>query len=254
MAGKGARGRGGWLRAYLLTVALTAMVIVVVANVPVTTKQGVNFEVSEHRLPLYVKTFEFLDRHTQYRQIAAEATRGAVTDADKLQAVFDWTARRIQPTPETWTIVDDHILNIIIRGYGSSDQRADVCATLLTYAGVPAYWQRVNTTPDRKAGAIFTRAFVGGRWVVFDVASGFLFRTSDGRFAEPVDFAAHRVVVPAAAADLLINGVPYTQVLDAITSSPAPRTLRAELQMPWPRLWYMTKRAIGLEADHGSEQ
>ena len=72
----------------------------------------------------------------------AKLPRCGVGSRTRVLAVFDWTARRIQPTPEGWPVVDDHILNIIIRGYGMTDQRADVFATLTTYAGVPAFWQR----------------------------------------------------------------------------------------------------------------
>ena len=54
---------GARRRVLLALLAVTA--VLGVANVPVTTKQGVNFEISTHRIPLYIKGFEFLDRHAQ---------------------------------------------------------------------------------------------------------------------------------------------------------------------------------------------
>src|SRR5260221_61338 len=114
------RGRLAWW----LRIGVIAGVVLI-ANLPVTTKQGVNHEVTEHRLALYVKTFEFLDRDAQYRQLAKDITGDAASDRARLQAVLAWTARRIQPIPQGWPVVDDHILNIVIRGYGATDQRAD---------------------------------------------------------------------------------------------------------------------------------
>lgn len=229
-----------------------ALVLAVVANVPVTTRQGVNFEVSKHRLPLYVKSFEFLDRHAQYRQLASEITARATSDETRALAVFDWTARRIQPAPGGWPVIDDHILNIIIRGYGTSDQRADVFATLATYAGVPAFWQKVNG-PGAREGVIFTFVRLDGRWAVMDVADGFVFRNTGGGFATPDDCAADGVVIPAAAQSLTVGSTPYTHILKQVRMPAVPRPLRAELQMPLPRLWDATLRTVGYRHDDGPE-
>jgi hypothetical protein len=215
---------------------MVVSVALVFANLPVTTKQGVNFEVSSHRLPLYLKAFEFLDRNAQYRQLAAEITHGIDSDEKRALAVYDWTTRRIQPAPEGWPIVDDHILNIIIRGYGVSDQRADVFATLSTYAGVSAFWQKVDA-PGTEDGVILTFVRVDGRWVVMDVANGFVFRNVRGELASAEDIAADRAVIPARVETLTIGSTPYSQVLNQLRTPPIPRALRAELQMPGRRLW-----------------
>ena len=238
--------------AALLLVAAAAG-LVLAANRQVVTKQGVSFEVSEHRLPLYLKVFELIDRDHQYRQLATDITRGAATDQDRVLAVFNWTARRIQPAPEGWPIVDDHIFNIIVRGYGVGDQRADVFATLVTYAGVPAFWQRVNA-PGTQDGVILTFVRVGGRWIVLDVANQFVFRNERGELATAEDLAARRVPLPDAAASIRIRSTPYATVLNELRMPPIPRPLRAELQMPWPRIWHETKRAAGVEREDGIER
>ena len=224
-----------------------------VLTATVTTRQGIDYAVTEHRMPLYAKAFEFLDRNGQYRRLSAEITRGSDSDQKRVQAVYDWTARRIQPTPQGWAIVDDHILNIIIRGYGTSDQRADVFATLCTYAGVPAFWDKVKV-PGTEDGVVLTFAQVDGRWIVIDVANGFMFRTVGGELAGPGDFPANRVVMPAAADSIMVGSTPYPRLLATLRMPPVPRPLRAELQMPWPRLWDQTKRAIGRRPDNGTER
>ncbi len=235
-------------RRFVIVLVLLVLGMVAFAHLPVTTKQGVNFEVSTHRLPLYRKAFEFLDRDAQYRFLASTITRGAVSDAERVRAVFDWTARRIQPTPDGWEIVDDHILNIIIRGYGTHDQRADVVATLTTYSGVPSFWRKVVSLEGERE-LILTFALVGGRWVVMDIANGFLFETLRGELATLDDFATGRAVLPVVAQSLIIGDSPYPAVFHQLRMPAIPDTLRAELQMPWPRLWYKTRRAIGQVRD-----
>jgi hypothetical protein len=233
------RGRLRWL----LRLGLIGSVLLI-ANLPVTTRQGVNHQITEHRLPLYLKTFEFLDRNAQYGQLAGEITRDATSDRARLMAVFAWTARRIQPIPAGWPVVDDHILNIVIRGYGAPDQRADVCATLLTYAGVPAFWEKVKA-PGTEDGVILTFARVDGRWVVMDVANGFVFQTKAGELATAEDLAADRALLPEAAGSLTVGSTPYSRIFTRLRTPPIPRPLRAELQMPWPRLRDEARRAVG---------
>lgn len=222
--------------------------LVALAHVPVSTRQGVNFEIATYRLPLYRKAFEFLDRDAQYRFLASAITRGTVSDSERVQTVFDWTARRIQPTPDGWDVVDDHILNIIIRGYGTHDQRADVAATLMSYAGVPAFWRKVRP-PGGQPELILTFAQVDDRWVVMDVANRLLFRTTKGALAALDDFATGSATLPADAKSLLIGATPYPEFFQQLRMPSIPRTRRAELQMPWPRLWYQTRRAVGQVSD-----
>lgn len=247
MPAEAARLRSRCRRVVIVQV-LIVLGLVALGHLPVTTKQGVNFEVSEHRLPLYRKAFEFLDRDAQYRFLASTITRDAVSDTERVRAVFDWTARRIQPTPDGWVIVDDHILNIIIRGYGAPDQRADVAATLMTYAGVPSFWRKVRPAGGDPA-LIVTFALVDGRWVVMDVGNRLLFQTLQGELATLDDFSTGSAVLPADTGTLTIGATPYSAVFRQLRMPAIPDTLRAELQMPWRRLWYQTRRAIGQVRD-----
>ena len=224
-----------------------------VANWPVTTRQGVNFEVSSHRLPLYLKAFEFLSRSAQYQQVAAEITRASSTDEQRAVAVFDWTSRRIMRTPDGWPIVDDHILNIIIRGYGTNDQRADVFATLLTYAGVPAFWQKMRA-PEAHEGIILTFVLVDGRWRVVDVANELLFRNVRGELATLEELTSTPALVAAAGGAITIGTTPYPDVIAGLRMPAVPQTLRAELQMPGRRVLYEAKRALGWGRTDGTER
>jgi hypothetical protein len=243
------RGNPGRTRRpiYLWTAGAVAVIgLIGAANLDVTTRQGLNFEVSAHRLPLYLKALQFIERSGEYEQIAEEVTQNAGSDADRVLKVFDWTRRRLRPTPEGWPIVDDHILNIIIRGHAVNDQYADVFATIATYAGVPAFWSKVPL--QRRPGVILSFALVQGRWRVLDVANGVVFRTPAGDLATLADIAAHPDIIPRTVGAIDVNGVSYADVVARASMPPVPDPLRAELQMPSIRLWHEMKVIAGLEA------
>jgi hypothetical protein len=232
--------------------ALAVVALIGVANLEVTTKQGLNFEVSTHRLPLYLKALQFIDRSAQYHQISQEITRDVASDAERALKIFDWTRQRIRTTPPGWPIVDDHILHIIIRGHGVNDQQADVFATLATYAGVPAFWARVP--PDRTRPAVtLSFARVDGLWRVFDVFNGVVFRSASGELATMDDIGGHPELVPASAGSIEITNAGTVASYKAIVtnaSMPAvPSPLRAELQMPAARLWHQLRVAVHLESE-----
>lgn len=227
-------------RLFKLASLVAVVALVGAVSLEVTTKQGLNYEVSTHRIPLYLKALQFIDRSVQYRQISQEVTRNAVSDEDRALRVFEWTRRHIKPTPPGWPIVDDHILNIVIRGYGMNDQQADVFATLATYAGVPAFWAKV---PGERAGkgVILSFARVDGRWRVFDVSAGIIFRDAAGELATMADLKGHSELVPALAQSTDVGGVPYAEVVTTASLPPVPDPLRAEMQMPSARLWHELK-------------
>jgi hypothetical protein len=240
-------------RARLVLVGAAALVAAgLLLSWPVTTRQGVNYEVTTHRLPLYLKAFEFLDRSAQYRQIAEEVSANASTDEQRAMAILTWTKRRVRDQPEGLPVVDDHILNIIIRGYGMPDQQADVYATLCTYAGLPAFWTAVKT-PDQSRGRVLTFVEANRRWRLVDVAAGVAFRTPQGDLATFDEVQHHPELIPAAAATIDLGGLTYSDLMKRLAAPPVPHPLRAELQMPVPRLWHELKATVGIETRHEPE-
>lgn len=220
-------------------------------TVPLSTRQGVDFQVSTRTIPFYVKAVDFLHRHYQYELLAREITQGLQTDRERVLAIFEWTRQHIPPTPNGWPIMDDHILHIIIRGHGSQDQMADVFTTLTTYAGDPAFWE-IFRAPGTPHSLILSFVRVDGRWAVFDVLNGFAFTTGTGAFAIPEALAADPALVRATAGAFQFGGGPYERYFTTLASVRVPRILRAELQMPWPRFWYEVRRLLGWERRHGA--
>lgn len=155
----------------LLLWFLAALLAPAIFLCPTRTRQANDYRVTERRIPLGVKGAEFLLRDLQYRRLAEEVTSGAATPEMKGLRLLDWTRSNIRPTPPGWTVRDDHISNIIIRGYGEKDQMADVFTTLAVYAGLPAFWKTIRTGPE-KQGRILSFVRIRDRWTVWDAAGG----------------------------------------------------------------------------------
>jgi hypothetical protein len=204
-------------------------------------------EVSTHRIPLYRKALDFVERSAEYERLAREATAGASSDEAKALAAFAWTRAHVRPTLDGMPIVDDHILNIVTRGHGMPDQQADVFATLITYAGVPAFWRSLKA-PGMRRGVLLTFVQIGGDFRVFDVANDVIYRRGDGELATLADVQAGRARVPEPVAAIDIGGMPYASVIAALPAPEIPDPLRAELQMPGRRLWHEVKVAVGVES------
>ena len=220
----------------------------IVLTLPGTTRQGINYKVRAYRLPVYVKTIDFLHRHYQYQLLVDRICSMGMSDAQCALAIFDWTHANVPPTPNGWPIVDDHVLNIIIRGHGMADQAADVFVTLAVYAGIPAFFKVVREPgPDRQLVLSFAR--VDGRWNVFDVERGIAFRNRRGELATVDALVGDPALVDEQTRDLHVADIPYSRFIsrEQLTPFVVPRPLRATLQQPWPRLRYELRRAVGWE-------
>jgi len=110
-----------------------------VLNIETSTKQGINFQVKELKIPLYLKISNFLDRHYNYKWLVGRILHDQKEESEKAKVIFHWTATHIKRQPSELDTVDDHVWHIIIRGYGETDQVADVFATLSNYAGLKAF-------------------------------------------------------------------------------------------------------------------
>lgn len=155
------------LRKIILYVTVLALLIVIF-SIPVETRQGVNFVVTVRKIPLYVKLCGFLYRGYQYKELSRQITTGIESDVDKVMAIYNWTVKNIKRPPKGFTIVDDHIWNIIVRGYGTPDQVADVFTTLASYAGYEAYWEKLQSDKASES-LILSFVKINSTWYIFDV-------------------------------------------------------------------------------------
>jgi hypothetical protein len=220
--------------------AIGIAVLVGVANVPTTTRQGVNYVVTTRTLPAYVKALDFVERSVNYQQLARQIAGDAPSDEARMRAVFDWTRANIRDTPPGFPVIDDHVWHIIVRGYGEDDQKADVFTTLLSYAGVRAYWIFIGPRPELTLSLVE----IDRRWRPVDVANGLIFKGPDERLATVEQLGESRDLGPRQG-PATYQGLPYSRYFEGFRPPAPPTITRPEMQMVWPRVWYATKRLAG---------
>ena len=234
------------LGAFVLVLAGSCAVL----TFPTTTRQGIDYRVTTHSIPLYVKAIDFLQRHYQYELLAGRICSGKSSDADCVSAIFEWTHENIPATPPGWPVVDNHTLTTIIRGHGKADQIADVFTTLSTYAGRSAFFTHV-IDPDSGVDIVLSFACVGGEWVPFDVERHVSFRHETGRLASVQALVEDPSLVDVATKGLLHDDLRYSAFISKSTLMPfvPPRWSHADLQRPWPRVGYELRRLVGWESE-----
>lgn len=155
------------------------ILILLVLNIKVTTKQGVNYQLRTIRIPLYLKILDFFDRHYNYEILVKRILSRAESDREKVLRLFAWTHENIKKSPPGLPVIDDHVWHIIIRGYGEPDQITDVFTTLCNYSGINAFFSKVGEK-EKKSGIPFSFVKIDNRWSVFDPAGGSYFKNNSG--------------------------------------------------------------------------
>lgn len=154
-----------------ITFILICAAIIFTSYVPTTTRQGVNGVLFVKKIPLYVKVCGFLYRDDHYRTLAHNVTYGIKGDRDKVMAIYDWSIKNIRIPPKGFPIIDDHIWDIIVRGYGVDDQKADVFTTLASYAGYKAFWEKLCLEKTSES-LVISFVKINNTWCMFDVYNG----------------------------------------------------------------------------------
>jgi len=125
----------------------------------VTTRSDINYQVSTRRLTLFEKTVDFVSRDLQGRRMAREIAGDAADPETRLVEIFAWTVTHVQPTPQGFPIVDDHVLHTIIRGYGTPDQQAEVLALLANSSGYLSTGMHLQVLGSRAGPTMMMPAF-----------------------------------------------------------------------------------------------
>jgi len=230
------------IKSRILTVILIIACLggIVLLNSQVTTQKCINYKCREIKIPLYLKLLNFFDRHFNYKLLAREITAGAESEDQKAIAIFHWVTANIRPAPEGFPIIDDHIWNIIIRGYGTSDQHCDVFSTLCNYAGLDALYLWVDAS-DTKSRISLSLAKISGEWGVFDPYNGVYFMNSQGGLAKPNDLTSGNWSTQGSLSREYPDYAIYLPNLPQISES---GLHRSNIQSPLKRLIYQFKKKI----------
>lgn len=206
------------------------------------TKQGINFKVHAYKIPLYIKVFGLFARDYEYRRIANMIV-GTEKDEQKIvENILEWTDKFIaEDFPKSFPIYDDHILNIIHRGYGTGDQRIDVATTLSTYAGARAFWGYIISNDKRTMISYFK---INGLWYVFEPHEWSFFYKSSGELATIEYLQNNPEYIKIDNKIPIYKDVPLTEYYKNLKIIEDPQIIRPEYQMPYKRLKYKIFKMI----------
>ena len=223
--------------ALLLTLAIGAIL-----NIKVYTSQGINYRVSKIELPLYLKVLNFFDRHFNYMWLAKHVTQNLDTKEEKVFKLFQWTHETIQPQPAKLPIMDDHVWNVYVRGYGVSDNYHDLFSTLCNYIEVPGFFLKIEA---KGSGNLLGLSFVkiGNDWIVFDPYRGVYFLNKFGEWATLEDINEHNWKL-AKLGSIEISDSFYRTYFEAMPDIEAVGLTRANIQSPIHRLQWQFKQWI----------
>jgi len=212
-------------------------------NKKVTMLQGVDYKVSKITLPLYLKVLNFYYRHYNYKWLAKRITGHLDTKEDKILRLFHWTHETIKPQPKSLPVMDSHVWDVYVRGYGVSDNFHDLFTTLCNYIGADAFFTALYIKDSGK-GLQLSFVLTKRGWVAFNPHKGFYFRnhTGDLTTIEEIDEQDWHIVKLA---QIDISKVNYEQYLvenlpriEKLGSS----LLRANTQSPINRLRFQLHR------------
>jgi len=231
-----------------LAIILCVACVIAILNIETSTRQAVNYEIRVITMPLYLKALDFVDRHYNYYNLVRRITEGVRGEEGQVLKMFEWTHKNLKPQPDGMPVIDDHIMSIVIRGYGVPEQFQDVFTTLCEYRGFPAFFARVNSG-DRRVSYALSFVKIGSTWRVFDAYNGKYFRTEAGEIAGIEDFDRD----PAVLAELgryndEYDGVPCKEFYENLGLVTPACALRVSRQMPLRRAFLEIRKAIGLEA------
>ena len=228
---------------FLVGIALFSVVITVVIvllNIKVTTRQGINFQVQTIRIPLYLKMIDFFDRHYNYKQLVQRIIKNEQDKQKRVMKIFSWTYHNIRKQPENLLIIDDHVWHIIVRGYGLSDQSCDVFATLCNYAGIDAFYASVFTKDmNRKIRLSFVR--LHNRWHVFDPYNGVYFINNAGVLVDTNEIKKgnYRLEYLGTPKETVLD---YRDYFDNLPDVKEVGLRRVKIQSPFKRLLYELRK------------
>lgn len=222
---------------------LVPVLIVILLHIPLTTRQGINGKVRTFQMPLYIKVIEFLDRNYQYGVLSRQITEGCVTDEEKVMTIFNWVRKNIHAPPKDFTIIDDHVLNIIIRQYGTGDQMADVFTTLCVYSGVPAFWRFESLPDDTWNFTTISYVLLNDKWRVFDVYRNIIFLNDNGEMTSVEDIISDISIVKRK--NIRVKDRLYEDFFKGLKPIKKNFISKEQQQIPLYRIIYEVRRIFG---------
>ena len=162
------------------------MLAVVVLNRDTTQYIGINYHVSEYKIPLYLKLYNFYGRHLNYDYLVNDIVKNSKSDLERVIIISKWAHNNIKKIPDNIEVIDSHPLTIAKRRLGTKEQFSDLLSVMLVYADIEsALWYYKND--HRNAVTLFK---VSGSWSVIDPYYGVIFVNNSKQHASIDELSA----------------------------------------------------------------
>lgn len=217
-----------------------------ILNMEVSIQQGRDFVVSPVKMSLYMKIIDFWTRYNHHKLLVKNITKDCKSDREILEVLFKWTSTNIRPVPHGFPIFDDHVDNIIIRGYGTDDQSADVFTTLITVAGLKGGIYLTKIFPEKYVHAV-SIVELNNRLLLFDTYYNLYFLNKDGDIASLDEIRDDIDIVKRVANGFKIEDkYEYVRFFQGLKPVNNLGWTKADMQMPLNRLIYISGRLLGV--------
>ena len=161
---------------------LIALLIAILIGLNKTSSRfiGINYQVTEYEIPLYLKLYDFYGRHLNYEYLVSKIIKNINGDEDKVINLSKWVNKNIQKIPQEIEIIDSHPITILERRLGVREQFSDLLSVLIVYAGIDSFFLRSNNDGLKSALTYFN---LNGEWSLVDPYYGIIFLNLQGELA-----------------------------------------------------------------------
>ncbi len=169
---------------YILFSSILIILVLAFLNKETTRKIGINDELFEYEIPIYLKIFDFYNRHYNYKYLAKKIINNSNNKEDVIINTTRWIHKNIQKIPVGVEIVDHHPLTIIERRLGVHSQFNDILSVLLVYSEIDSFFIRERYNDSSYSLTFFK---YNDYWSVIDPYHGIYFLNDNEKFASIED-------------------------------------------------------------------
>lgn len=155
-----------------LAFLLILLIIIIGLNNKTSQFIGINYEVSEYEIPIYLKIYNFYGRHINYEYLISKIIKNNDNDKDKVIKLSKWVNSNIKKITKDIDVVDSHPLTIVERRLGTEDQFSDLLSVLLVYANIDSF---MAISINGKSRNVLTFFNLNGNWALVDPYYGIIF-------------------------------------------------------------------------------
>ena len=167
----------------LLFTLIFFLTIFIIANKKTTRLIGINYQVTEYQIPVYLKILDFYTRHYNYKYLVNNINKNIDNEKDLILNITKWIINNISKIHKDVDVIDHHPLTIIERKFGTNDQFSDLLSVLLVYSNIDSFY--IGKFNQNWHPLTFFK--INDVWSVIDPYFGVFFTNNERLFASIED-------------------------------------------------------------------